>query len=82
MKKHNKFTALLCAALLLCSCGSPENIAETSATDAAAISDTEMTASTADTEITTAETTAVSESSNETDIADLPRMDGSTSATP
>ena len=81
MKKHNKFTALLCAALLLCSCGSPENIAETSATDAA-ISDTEMTASTADTEITTAETTAVSESSNETDIADLPRMDGSTSATP
>ncbi|MBD5114743.1 MAG: hypothetical protein HDT46_06005 [Ruminococcaceae bacterium] len=82
MKKHNKFTALLCAALLLCSCGSPENITETSATDATAISDTEMTASTADTEITTAETTAVSESSNETDIADLPRMDGSTSATP
>lgn len=82
MKKHYKLTALLCAAILLCSCSNSENITETAATDAADISDTEITTSTAETEVTTSETTAGSESSDETNTADLPRMDGSTSATP
>lgn len=80
MKKHQKMTALLCAAILLCSCSNSENLAET---DTSATTSSAVTEVTEVTESTETETTAeLSEPAQETNTVDLPRMDGSTSATP
>lgn len=75
MKKYRKITALLSVAILLCSCNSPDNSTQIF-TEAAV----EVTTTLTDT--TSEEVTSDSESEQETVTSDLPRMDGSTSATP
>ena len=71
MKKYRKITALLSAAILLCSCSSPDNSTQTFTEAAVEVTDT-----------TSEEVTSDSESEQETVTPDLPRMDGSTSAIP
>ena len=75
MKKFRKITALLSAAIFFCSCNSSDNSTPTF-TEAAV----EVTTILTDT--TSEEVTSDSESEQETVTPNLPRMDGSTSATP
>lgn len=83
MKNVRKLTALLCAAALLCSCDSARREETVDSTETTTSVNTAATpATTTVPETTTVSVTESDESAEEEIGADLPRMDGSTSATP
>ncbi len=87
-KKFSKLAVLLCASVLLCACGTPENSSnvtfEAANTSEAADTATQSAESDSGSAAEDAAETAdiVMESVEETNAAELPRMDGSTSAIP
>lgn len=82
MKKQWKLTALLCAALILCSCADNENNAGTVTENTLNTAETAAASTSAVEESTSAAASESAEPAEESIAADLPRMDGSTSATP
>ncbi len=88
-KKFSKLAVLLCASVLLCACGTPENSSNVTfeAANTSEAADTAVTQSAESDSGSAAEDAAetadiVMESVEETNAAELPRMDGSTSAIP
>lgn len=87
-KKFSKLAVLLCTSVLLCACGTPENSSnvtfEAANTSEAADTATQSAESDSGSAAEDAAETAdiVMESVEETNAAELPRMDGSTSAIP
>ncbi len=87
-KKFSKLAVLLCASVLLCACGTPENSSnvtfEAANTSEAADTATQSAESDSGSAAEDAAETAdiVIETVEETNAAELPRMDGSTSAIP
>ena len=87
-KKFSKLAVLLCASVLLCACGTPENSSnvtfEAANTSEAADTATQSAESDSGSAAEDAAETAdiVMETVEEANAAELPRMDGSTSAIP
>ncbi len=88
-KKFSKLAVLLCASVLLCACGTPGNSSNVTfeAANTSEAADTAVTQSAESDSGSAAEDAAetadiVMESVEETNAAELPRMDGSTSAIP
>lgn len=88
-KKFSKLAVLLCASVLLCACGTPENSSNVTfeAANTSEAADTAVTQSAESDSGSAAEDAAetadiVMETVEETNAAKLPRMDGSTSAIP
>lgn len=82
MKNTRKLTALLCAAALLCSCDSAQREETVDSTETTTSVNTAATPETTTAPETTTVPETKSDESAEEIGADLPRMDGSTSATP
>lgn len=82
MKKYQKLIALLCAALILCSCNNTENSSEKETESTSGTIDATTTAAEIVTTASDTDTSETTEKTLESIAADLPRMDGSTSAAP